>query len=118
VDGEEDQVVGERIPELARPVRIVQKGVEILQPDEAAGSRFVAGIEAEADGVDERVDREQGVDRKRRREEHRDVDGKARTDRNRIRPLHARGREIRHAVLTSEENKRSGLLLTSGPPRS
>ena len=41
------------------------------RPTKLRRARLVAGIEAEADRVDQRIDREEGVDRKRRRQEHR-----------------------------------------------
>ena len=50
-------------PDQAGSVRRVSK---VCEPDEVGCRRSVAGIEAEADGIDERVDRENGVDRKRR----------------------------------------------------
>ena len=43
-----------------------------------AQAGLVARVEAEADRVDQGIDGEDGVDRQRRREEHDDVDGKAR----------------------------------------
>jgi hypothetical protein len=87
VNGEENQVVAERVPELARPVGICQECLEILETDEAAHSRLVARIKAQSDRVDQRIDREQGVDRKRRRQEHSDMDREARAGRHRVRRL-------------------------------
>ena len=53
VDGEEDEVVPERVPERTRPARVGQKGDEIAEADEAQLRRLPSvAIEAEADRVE------------------------------------------------------------------
>ena len=103
-------------------LRIGQQCVEIVEADEAAGARLVAGIEAEADRVDQRVDREERCrSQAPARETPTMWTGKRERDaRIALRPLHARGREIASWLsLTRRKRTRgAGCSWRRGPPRS
>ena len=73
VDGEEHAGVAQRVPEPRGPERVPEQAAEIGQPGEMQRARLVRLEEAEADGVHQWIDREQGVDRDRRQEERRRV---------------------------------------------
>ena len=68
VHGEEDQIVAEGVPERFRPQRVAKQCFEVGEPDEMPGSGRVARVGRERHRRDQRVDREQGVDRDRRSE--------------------------------------------------
>jgi hypothetical protein len=74
MDREEDRVVAEGVPERLRPIGVGQQGDEIAEADEGLLAGIVGGVEAQADRVDQRVDREDRLDEKGRSQEHDDVD--------------------------------------------
>ena len=73
MDGEEDQIVDQRVAELVGPDRMGQQVDEVLEPREMRDAGLVLAVEGVADGVEQGIDREERVDEGRRRQEHQDM---------------------------------------------
>jgi hypothetical protein len=79
VDGEEHEVVPDRVPQEGRPVHVARQPLVVAEADEREGPIGQGSEGAEPQRVQQREDHERRVHQRRRRQEHDHVPGEGPT---------------------------------------